>query len=247
MARPVKKRSTPARRAADARRRFIILGGISVVAAIFVAALVLIVVQSGSSSGSSAKTTAVPTIDVPRNGTTLGYPDAPVTINEYADYQCPYCGEFARNIQPQVIQQLVATKKAKLVFHDYAFIGQESLDAAVGALCADQQGKFWEYHDTLFANQDGENRGTFSPSKLRGFASRLGLDMTKFDACFNSADMTARVMQENQAARALGVQATPTFFVGNQVLRGVPTIQELVRAVNQVAGAAPPTGTPAGK
>ena len=91
----------------------------------------------------------------------LGNPEAPVTIVEFGDFQCPFCGKFFRESEPQIIERYVKTGKAKLVYRDYAFLGPESEDAAVAAGCAGEQGKFWEFHDYLYNHQRGENGGAF--------------------------------------------------------------------------------------
>ena len=107
---------------------------------------------------------------------TLGRADAPVTIDEYADFQCSGCGYFARSVEPEFRKQFIDTGKVKLVWHDFPWIGQESRQAAQAARCAGAQGKFWEYHDYLYQHQRGENQGQFSAENLRRFAGDVGLD-----------------------------------------------------------------------
>ena len=94
--------------------------------------------------GLTAPAVTIPS-SIPRDGRTLGSPTAPVSLEIWADFQCPACGNFTRTIEPVVIDRYVETGKVKLTFHDYAFIGDESLDAAAAARCAAQQGRFWEY------------------------------------------------------------------------------------------------------
>ncbi|MGZ4158725.1 MAG: DsbA family protein, partial [Bacteroidia bacterium] len=84
----------------------------------------------------------------------------------WEDFQCPACGNFTRQIEPTIVDRYVVPGSVRLTFHDDAFIGQESLDAASAARCAGDQGKFWPYHDWLFANQNGENEGQFSRDRL---------------------------------------------------------------------------------
>src|SRR5512135_1869468 len=113
-------------------------------------------------------------------GNTLGDANAPVTLEVYADFQCPVCGQFDRGTLKQIEEKYVNTGKVRIVFNHFAFIGDESTRAAEASECANEQGKFWQYADTLFNNQAGENQGAFADDKLAGFAQQIGLDMTKY-------------------------------------------------------------------
>jgi protein-disulfide isomerase len=95
----------------------------------------------------------------------LGDANAPITLEEYADFQCPACGSFARGTIKQIEDKYVANGTVKIVFRHFAFIGEESIRAAEASECANEQGKFWEMYDTLFANQGGENVGDFADDK----------------------------------------------------------------------------------
>jgi protein-disulfide isomerase len=105
-------------------------------------------------------------------GNTLGDANAPVTLEVYADFQCPVCGQFDRGTLKQIEDKYVKTGKVKIVFNHFAFIGDESIRAAEASECANAQGKFWEYADTLFSNQAGENQGAFSDANLEKFAQQ---------------------------------------------------------------------------
>ena len=110
---------------------------------------------------------------------TLGDPNAPVRIDEFADFQCPACRQFHETTMEQVLETYIKTGQVYFVFHNYPFIdsnapGNESQDAAMAGLCAAEQGQFWPYHDMLFANQIGENVGSFSRPRLEAIAERLG-------------------------------------------------------------------------
>lgn len=96
----------------------------------------------------------------------LGKDDAPVTIVEFADFQCPFCERFYNNVKKGIEDEYVKTGKVKFYFRNYAFLGPESITAAQGAYCANEQGKFWQYHNFLFENQGPENSGTFSKENL---------------------------------------------------------------------------------
>jgi protein-disulfide isomerase len=101
-----------------------------------------------------------------------------------------------------------------------AFLGDESIWAAEASECANDQGKFWEYHDLLFQSQNGENQGAFNKDNLKGFAAKLGLDTAKFNECLDSGKYTAQVQSDSDAGSQLGVRSTPTFVVNGQPLVG---------------------------
>lgn len=167
----------------------------------------------------------------------LGNPNAPVTVVEWADFQCPYCREFALGAGKQLIQSLVPSGRVRFVWRDFAFLGPESVWAAEAAACAADQGKFWEYHDKLFAEQGGENQGAFAKANLERFAAELGLDAAAFDRCLTSNQHLARVEQERATGTREGVDATPTIFVNGQKYVGPPTYDRL-RALIDTASAA---------
>jgi protein-disulfide isomerase len=148
-------------------------------------------------------------------GVTKGDPNAPVTILEFGDYQCPGCGEFAREYKPGVELALIETGRAKFVFHDFPLVAihPHAFVAARAARCAEDQGMFWEYHDELFRQQarwspEADPLGTFE-----GYAESLGLDVPDFRSCLNS-DRHADVVTANlRLAERLGVPRTPTILV----------------------------------
>ncbi len=113
----------------------------------------------------------------------------------------------------------------------FAFLGEESFWAAEASECADEQGKFWEYHDLLFNRQAGENQGAFNQDNLKQFATTLGLDATQFNACLDSGKYTDVVKREVAFAQQLGVQSTPSFVLNGQpVVGGQPfeTFQQMI-------------------
>lgn len=134
----------------------------------------------------------------------------------------------------------IAEGRVKLVYRHMAFLGMESIWAAEAADCAGEQGQFWAYHDKLYSEQAGRNRGAFSKDRLKRFASELGLDSQAFNACLDSDRYLARVQAETQAGQAKGVQATPTFFIDSQKIEGAPTFQQLSQVVEMVGRAPAP-------
>ncbi len=150
----------------------------------------------------------------------LGNADAPVTIIEFADFQCPYCGRFQTETFGQINDNYIASGQVRIGFQHFAFLGQESIWAAEATECASDQDAFWQYHDYLFAHQSGENGGAFSKEYLKQFAADLGLNTADFNSCLDSSKYAATVTAETQAAQQLGVRSTPTFVVNGRPVLG---------------------------
>jgi protein-disulfide isomerase len=136
-------------------------------------------------------------------------------------------------VEPTLLKDYVNTGKVTFVYKNSAFLGQESIWAAQAAECAADQGKFWQYHDLLFARQNGENQGAFTEDKLIGFAQELQLDMTKFEPCLKNDQTLARVQADAQEGRSAGVSGTPTFFINGQILVGAQPIEAFTQAIDQ--------------
>lgn len=159
-----------------------------------------------------------------------GNPNAPVIITMYSDFQCPYCAQAAEMMK-EVERDYIKTGKVYLIYKHFAFIGKESVEAAEAAECAADQGKFWAYHDKLFANQAGENKGAFRPERLKKFAQDLKLDMKAFNACFDSHKYRSKVEAEREQAKGIGVETTPTFLVNGQMVLGAYPYQQFRRVI----------------
>ncbi len=152
------------------------------------------------------------------NFNAAGDPAAPIKIEEYSDFQCPYCRIFYENTEEALLQSYVATGVVYFVYRSFgAFIGSESGRAAEAAYCAGDQGKFWEMHDIIFANQSGENVGAFSDRRLNAFAEKINLNMDDFRSCFNGGKYADRVEEDFKAGVALGIRATPSFVMAYTV------------------------------
>ena len=155
----------------------------------------------------------------------LGNPNAPVTVIEYGDYQCPFCGRYFSQLQPQLVQQYINTGKVRMVFRNFAFLGAESTAAAEAAECAEDQNQLWPYHDALYqakvgdvAKGGGEDDGFFNQSLFLQLAKNVNLDLPTFTSCIENHKDSALVNQDNQNASAAGVNSTPTTFInGRQV------------------------------
>lgn len=144
---------------------------------------------------------------------TLGSQSAPVTIVEFGDYQCPTCGGWFQNQESSVVQDLVNTGKAKLVWRDFDYYGADSVSASEAAYAAGDQGKFWQFHDLLFQSQQTPNGGWASRSNLVKFAQQLGVNMTKFNQDFNSGQYDPLINSNHALGVQAGVSETPTFFL----------------------------------
>jgi protein-disulfide isomerase len=171
-----------------------------------------------------------------RPANALGNDQAAITVIEFSDFQCPFCGRFQATVAPTLLKQYVDTGKVKFVYKHSAFLGQESVWAAQASECAADQGKFWEYHDLLFSRQNGENQGAFNKDKLIGFANELGLDMAKFEPCLTNDETLARVQADTQEGQRAGVRGTPTFFINGQPLVGAQPLQAFQQVIDKTLG-----------
>lgn len=200
----------------------------------------------------------------PANPRALGPADAPVTIEVWSDFQCPACGFFALKVEPDLIDEYVATGDVHLVYRDLAFLDTpagsqpkrdgESHQAAAAARCAGNEGKFWEYHDYLFENQNGENDGAFRREVLNQIAATIGLDAAAFDACMGDGTVVDAVIAESDIGNAAGVSSTPTLAINGVLQRAGaipmddtssgPGLRSLIEA--ELAKVSPaPSATPA--
>ncbi len=155
---------------------------------------------------------------VPVDGTTIGNPGAPVLVEAFEDFQCPACQNFTEQIEPLILKNFVYTGIARFSYRFYPIIGNESVAAANAALCANANGRFWDFHDILYANQLGENRGAFSTRKLEAMGASLGLDATSFNACLDARTFDDAVQADFDEGRLRTVVGTPTIFVNGEIL-----------------------------
>ncbi len=205
------------------------LPGFLVVAVLAVAGLFI---ASGGLGGDSGL--AGPAVSAVRP--VLGDPSAPVVIDEYGDFQCPSCGAFARRTEPQIRAAYIDTGKVRLVWHDFAWIGAESRDAANAARCAGDQDRFWEFHDLLYENQNGENQGAFSRDRLKALGVALALDPVAFGACVDAGTYAEAVQADFADVRARGFNGTPTFLIGTQRIVGAQPFEAFASIIDLQLG-----------
>ena len=146
----------------------------------------------------------------------LGSADAQITIVEFGDYQCEACYHWFHNTRDTLIDNYIETGKAKLIFVDLPFIGQDSRIAAQASYCAEDQGKYWEYHEILYIFQEGENSGWADRDRLNSFAFSLDMNMDEFNDCMDYSKYSKRVQANYDQAVKNGVQGTPTFIIISQ-------------------------------
>jgi protein-disulfide isomerase len=212
-------RSRPTLRAMRRRRLVVLsLAGAAVVAGALVA--VLAVTTGGGSTAPAAGAVGASRVatmlaGIPQRGEELGSSKAPVTLIEFADPQCPYCGDFARAVLPEIIQRYVRTGKVQIRFNGMAFVGADSVTALRTALAAGRQDRFWNVMELLFENQGTENTGWVTDSLLRSIGSAVpGLDTQKMLDERNSNAVDEAIARAATFAQQAGVNSTPTFAVG---------------------------------
>jgi protein-disulfide isomerase len=180
---------------------------------------------------------------IPTSGRTLGSADAKVTVDMWEDFQCTGCWVFTHDIEPQFVTKYVATGKVKVNYHDFLIIDAkvgrtESFDAANAALCANDQGKFWQYHDWLFANQYAEGSGAFTKDRLKSVAHAMGgLDNAKFDSCVDGGTHNADVTAEQKQVPSNANQ-TPWVLVDGTAVTS-PDYTTIAAALDKALGVVP--------
>jgi len=169
---------------------------------------------------------------------TLGDEDAPVTMVEYSDFQCPYCGQFAREVEPELAEQYVQSGTLKIQWRDFPYLGQESVNAALAAREAQEQGRFWEYHEALFGNQDSANSGSFSDASLKNLAEEAGVDPEKVEESLAASEHEAAISRDFERGQQMGITGTPTFIVNGRTIVGAQPKEEFERVIEEAAAEA---------
>jgi protein-disulfide isomerase len=173
------------------------------------------------------------TISPADDGMTLGDDDAPVTIVEFSDYQCPYCASTYRETWPLLKAEFVDTGRVRVVFKDNPLtnIHPQAPKAHEAARCAGEQGAYWEMHDLLFDRQAEWGGSSDHVTVLKRYASELGLATDAFDACLDSSRWADAVLADTAEGTRLGVRGTPTFFIDGYPLVGAQPYQTFVYAI----------------
>jgi len=174
-------------------------------------------------------------------GATKGAKDAPVAMVYFTDFQCGYCRKFVTETLPKIDEQYIRSGKVFLVYRHLAILGDASVQAARAASCALDQGKFWEYHNTLFTNTSPV---AFTSARLKRYASDLGLDDKTFAACLDNGTHAKRVERETLIGRALGATGTPAFLINGRLLLGAYPFEAFQQGLDNMLATAP-RATPA--
>lgn len=221
-----------------------------IIAGVAAAILVVIFVTSRGGTGGAAATQPVANVEMDpaslqtARGIEVGSPTAPVQLHEYADFQCPACQQFATFIHPLIKERLVDQGLVRLVRYDFPLfnIHPHAFLAARAARCADDQGKYWEYHDVLYARQPTWSVQRSAINTFIEYAETVGLNTSTFEQCLRSDQHAEEVTRNLRLGEALGVTGTPSFLINGQRAT-FGSYQELEDRVYQMAGLTPPAET----
>jgi protein-disulfide isomerase len=184
-----------------------------------------------------------PSLPPPKaEGYLRGSPNAPVEVIEYGDFECPSCGQFATVTEPDVVARLVNTGQIRLRFIDFPLpMHKNTWDASLAAACANDQGKFWEMHDALFANQDRWNGEATSRPRgpIGDLAKSIGLDMNKYNACMDAETHRPQIQANRDQAERRQVPSTPTFVFGDKMVPGALPYDRFKQLVDSAPKSAP--------
>lgn len=187
-----------------------------IVAAVIVSIIVSIanndtsINESTDATGSKQSPSNLITKDTPLKGDL----SAPVLLIEFGDFQCPNCGRFARETAPLIEEAYINSGQVSMAFKHFTIIGPDSKTAAMASQCANDQAKFWEFHDELYQNQGPENSGWAKTDNLKKVASKIGLDRQIFDSCLDSNKYKSLVENDlNIAVNQIKFKGTPSFLI----------------------------------
>ena len=158
-----------------------------------------------------------------------GRKNAPITIIECSDFQCPFCARFVNDTLSQIRKNEIKARKVKLVFKNFPLpFHQYAEKAAEAAECANKQGKFWQMHNLLFSSN-----GRLDIESLKSYAKQIGLNTEKFDHCLNSGETAGIVQTDRAQCAAAGVQGTPTFFINGKMLVGAQPYEQFKSMIGE--------------
>ena len=215
-ARAERLRKEAEQRAAERRARLLKILGVVCGAVVAVVAVLILIVAANKpekADPAAGENVAAKLAGVQQNGTVAGNPDAPVTIIEYGDLQCPICARFSEDELPAVIDTLVKTGKAKFEFRNWTILGPDSETAAKAALAAAEQGKYLNFVELFYRNQGAEGSGYVTDKFLEARAREAGLDIDRFNRDRNSAKYNQQLLDISDEAMKAGFSGTPAFIV----------------------------------
>ena len=237
----------------NARRRVIIPAAIAAAAALV--ALVLVAAPMlGDTSDSDAPASDVreqprtpPASDdplaavvrrTPDDPMAIGKVDAPVVMVNYSEFQCPFCGKFARDTEPTLIKKYVENGTLRIEWRDFPYLGPESTTAAHAGRAAAAQGQFWAFHDAMFADQPPPNSGRLTEKYLSSIAGKAGLDIDRFRRDLSSQKIAAAVRRDTEEGQSIGVTGTPAFLINGRPVMGAQPISVFTELIEQAAAEA---------
>lgn len=212
----------------------IVLAGILIAGAVFYANLKSAPGQLGAASaptlGSGAPSASPVIGNLADDDPALGDPDAKVTLVEFGDFQCPFCARFFQTTEQDIIEKYVKTGKARFVYRDFPIsaIHSEAQKSAEAAECADEQGKFWPYHNILYQRQN-----ELSPQNYKKWAVELGLNAKQFTDCLDSGKYAGEVEKDLQDGQTAGVNGTPTTFVNGRMVQGAVPFSQFAAIIEE--------------
>ena len=177
-------------------------------------------------------------------GTSVGRADAPVVIYEFADFQCPGCGQFASMVAPLIKERLVQPGKVRYVYYDFPLIQlhQNAFLAARAGRCAGEQGKFWEFHDVIYGQQPNWSAEADPSDLFVEYGVRAGADEGRFEECLRSDRYAKEVSESMELGKSLGVGGTPTLIVNGRRLATTPNFADLKKMVDEAIAGTPAAG-----
>lgn len=221
--------------------------------ALALGAVFIAVVAFGQLAGRSSDTFVSPGIEYPaaiRDGTALGSASAPVVMEVWGDFQCPICARHSLDVEPSLVNQFVLANQLRIVHHEIDILGgggDESRTPAIGAYCANEQDKYWDYAHWIYANQDGENRGGFRRDRVVAIAGAAGLDTAAFSTCLDSPAAADAFAQQQAKGQELGINSTPTMYLNGTKYVGLKSASDWAALINAelAKASASPAASPA--
>jgi len=161
-----------------------------------------------------------------------GSDDAPVTMIEFSDFKCPFCGRFSTETLPQIREQYINPGQVRFVYKHFAILGPESNRTAEATECAAEQGQFWEYHDRIFADQTS-TRSTLNDDRLTALAGEVGLDTSVFSECLAAGRYTGQISQESLTVQSMGLRGTPGFLINGVFISGAQPFEVFQQVIEE--------------
>ena len=174
-----------------------------------------------------------------KNGSPMiGNPSSPISILEWGDYQCTFCYRFHMSSFNVILDEYINSGRANFVFKDFPLNGPDSVFAAEAAYCAEDQDKYWQYHDELYINWGGEKTGWITVDSLNEFATTVDLEIDEFNLCINEHKYSQRVLELEKFGKEIGIDATPSFLIFNDEkiikIRGNQPVDVFRKAIEEL-------------